>query len=258
MKRIHAVMFFLLIVVTAVAQEAPVQLKVLCYNLRFGELATLQQLGEYIKSENPDVVMLQEVDVFTNRDRAPLQNGKNFISELGYYTGMLSAYSKSISYAGGYYGIGILSKYPFVSTERILLPLVEEKREQRSLLIARVELNNTQQITVACTHLDLKSNIRMVQVNAINNVLKKEKNPVILAGDFNAKPDSPEIKEGMKNWKHSCADDVYTIPVKEPKAKIDYIFSYPQSRWNVVSSSVGNVTLSDHLPVIATLSLISK
>lgn len=258
MKRIHTVLFFLLITVTTIAQEAPVQLKVVCYNLRFGELATLQQLGEYIKSENPDVVMLQEVDVFTSRDRAPLQNGKNFIAELGYYTGMLSAYSKSIPYSGGYYGIGILSKYPFVSTERVLLPMVEEKREQRSLLIARVELDNTQQITVACTHLDLKSEIRRVQVKTINNVLKKEKNPVILAGDFNAKPDSPEIKEGMKDWKRSCADDVYTIPVKEPKAKIDYIFSYPRSGWEVVSSCVPKVALSDHLPVIATLSLISK
>ena len=99
------------------------------YNLRFGELASLEELGECIKNENPDVVMLQEVDVNTHRKRAPKQNGKHFISELGFYTKMFSVYGKSIPYEGGYYGLGLLSKYPFVSTERILLPMVEAGRE---------------------------------------------------------------------------------------------------------------------------------
>ena len=156
------------------------------YNLRFGELASLEELGECIKNENPDVVMLQEVDVNTHRKRAPKQNGKHFISELGFYTKMFSVYGKSIPYEGGYYGLGLLSKYPFVSTERILLPMVEAGREQRSLLTGKIELDNGQIITIASTHLDLKAPIRLVQVKYINEVLGKVNNPILLGGDFNA------------------------------------------------------------------------
>ena len=256
MKRMFNVIVILLLFPLAIFAQEKTQLKVMSYNLRFGELASLEELGKFIKCENPDVVMLQEVDVMTDRgERAPHQIGKNFIAELGYYTGMLSAYGKSISYKGGYYGIGILSKYPFSSVERILLPMVEEKREQRSLLVTQVELNDGRKVTVACTHLDLKSEIRMVQVKEINKILRKSGNPVLLAGDFNAKPDSPEISEGMQEWQHSCKDDVYTIPAKAPKSKIDYIFSYPTSSWKVVSSYVPEVFLSDHRPVIAIMEL---
>lgn len=254
MKRFCFLCFVCLLSVAAFSQEK-VQLKVMTYNLRFGELASLQELGEFIKQENPDIVMLQEVDVNTRRERAPKQNGKHFIAELGFYTGMFSAYAKSIPYKGGYYGLGLLSKYPFVSTERVLLPMVEKGREQRSLLVGRVELDNGEVVTVASTHLDLKASIRPVQVKYINKVLKKEKNPVLLAGDFNARPDAPEIAEGMKGWKHSMPDDAYTIPAKEPKSKIDYIFSYPEAAWQVVDAEVPVSYLSDHRPVVTVLEL---
>ena len=35
-----------------IAQEKPKQLKVLSYNLRFGELASLEEFAEFIKNEN--------------------------------------------------------------------------------------------------------------------------------------------------------------------------------------------------------------
>ena len=239
------------------AQQENTTLKVLCYNLRFGELANLKDLGTFIKSENPDIVMLQEVDIFTQREKAVHQNGKNFIAELGYYTEMMSAFGKSINYKGGYYGLGILSKYPILSMQKIFLPLVEDGREQRSLLIARIELDNGLEVTVASTHLDLKPKIRLVQVAYINEILSQETNPVILAGDFNAKPGSPEISVGMKNWKKACNDDL-TTSSKNPGAKIDYIFCYPENSWNVIDSKTSEVTLSDHFPVISVLELIAN
>jgi len=236
------------------AQQENPALKVLCYNLRFGELASLKDLGAFIKSENPDIVMLQEVDIFTQREKAVHQNRKNFIAELGYYTEMMSVFGKSINYKGGYYGLGILSRYPIQSMQKIFLPLVEERREQRSLLIARVELDNGLEVTVASTHLDLKPEIRLIQVEYINKILLQETNPVVLAGDFNAKPHSPEISIGMKLWKQACSDDL-TSPPKNPDAKIDYIFCYPENSWNVIESKTPEVFLSDHLPVISVLEL---
>ncbi len=42
-------------------------LRVMTYNLRFGELATLESLAAYIRKINPDIVALQELDSKTNR-----------------------------------------------------------------------------------------------------------------------------------------------------------------------------------------------
>ena len=224
-------------------------LTVLNYNLRFGELASLEQLAEYIKKENPDVVALQEVDVKTNRPAVPHQNGKDFITELGYHTGMLTAYAKTIDFSGGYYGIGILSKYPFIKTEKIMLPMIEGAKEQRAALITDIELPEGKCFTFISTHLDHStSEVRQAQVKAINKALKKKRHPMIIAGDFNGRPDSPEIKEGMKKWKQACNPD-YTIPADNPSAKIDYIFYKPSDRWKTVSSSTPSIDLSDHLPV---------
>lgn len=230
-------------------------LKVLCYNLRFGELASLEELAEYIKSENPDVVALQEVDVRTNRDRTPHQNGKDFITELGYLTGMLTAYGRTIDYSEGYYGIGILSKYPFEQTRKIMLPIPEGSREQRALLLADVELPGGKRFTFGSTHLDhSSSDVRKVQVEALNDALADNPLPLIVAGDFNARPDSPEMKNGMKNFEQACSPG-FTIPVDKPKSKIDYIFYAPSNRWKVKSSETPHITLSDHLPVTAEIEL---
>lgn len=233
---------------------SPLHLKVMTYNLRFGELASLEQLGEFIKKNNPDIVFLQEVDVFTHRPVAKAQNGKNFIAELGYYTNMMSLYSKSIDYLGGYYGLGILSKYPFESMQRYKLPLVEDGREQRCLLTARVELNDHTMITVGCTHLDLKPEIRVIQVEEINKILKECKDPMVIGGDFNATPGSKEIETGMMNWLNASNNE-YTSPAQLPKNKIDYIFCFPKSQWEMLGCEVPKSALSDHLPVISELRL---
>ncbi len=232
------------------------RLKIVCYNLRFGELATLEELAEWIKSEDPDMVALQEVDVRTNRKNAPHQNGKDFITELGYLTGMLTAYARTIDYAGGYYGIGILSKYPFEQTRKVMLPMPEGGREQRAILLADLELPGEKRITLVSTHLDHStSDVRKAQVNMLNETLKDNPFPVIVAGDFNARPESPEIKEGMTLFRQACNDD-FTSPANNPRAKIDYIFYSPAESWKVVETSTPTIQLSDHLPVIAELELL--
>lgn len=233
----------------------PVRLKVLCYNIRFGELASLEELAGFIKSQNPDVVALQEVDVKTNRPRALHQNGKDFITELGYRTGMLTAYAKTIPHEGGYYGIGILSRYPFVETRRIMLPYPKGSKEQRALLLANLELPDGKLFTFVSTHLDYPSSeVRQAQVKALNETLKSNLYPVIVAGDFNGAPDSPEISQGMLAWKQVSSPD-FTIPATAPRAKIDYIFCFPGISWKVITANTPRVTLSDHLPVSAELEL---
>ena len=237
------------------AQNAPVELKVISYNLRFGELASLEELAAFIKKQDPDVVALQEVDCRTFRDRAPKQHGKDFVTELGFRTGMLTAYGKTIPYAGGYYGIGILSKYPLASVKRVYLPKTEHGAEQRAILVSHVEYQEGQYFTFACTHLDYTdTRERQVQVAKLNEVLQQEPWPVIVCGDFNAHPDAKEITEGMSVWKRLCNMDP-TVPAQNARNKIDYIFAYPKDKWNSMESTTWKVQLSDHLPVGAVVEL---
>ena len=86
MKRIITSIFILIAAaVSAIAAEKPDTLKIMTYNLRFGELATMKEIGQYIASETPDIVALQECDWATARKRAPHQNGVKFVNELAYW-----------------------------------------------------------------------------------------------------------------------------------------------------------------------------
>jgi endonuclease/exonuclease/phosphatase family metal-dependent hydrolase len=256
--QINFVFLFLLIGLSGIyAQKQPVRLKALCYNIRFGELTSLEELAAFIKEQEPDVVALQEVDCRTRRELTPRQHGKDFITELGFHTGMLTAYGKTIPYAGGYYGIGILSKYPLATVERIYLPKTENGKEQRAVLVADVEYSEGQYFTFACTHLDYtNTEERQVQVKKLNEVLLNKTNPVIIAGDFNACPDSKEIGEGMMSaWKPLCKMEP-TSPADAPRNQIDYIFCYPKNKWAIVEATTCQVQLSDHLPISAIVELI--
>lgn len=235
--------------------ESLVRLKVLSYNLRFGELASLEELAAFIEEQNPDIVALQEVDCRTHRDRAPQQQGKDFATELGFRTGMIAAYGKTIPYAGGYYGIAILSKYPLAKVERFYLPKTINGKEQRAILIADVEYREGEYFTFACTHLDYtNTEERQVQVEKLNEVLLKKSYPVIVAGDFNARPDSKEISVGMSAWK-TVSNMEPTVPANAPRNTIDYIFCYPEDKWIGVDAITYKIELSDHLPVSAIVEL---
>ena len=52
-------------------KQDTLRIRVMTYNLRFGELASLEQIAEHIKAFQPDFVALQEVDSKTYRERAP-------------------------------------------------------------------------------------------------------------------------------------------------------------------------------------------
>ncbi|MDR1864625.1 MAG: endonuclease/exonuclease/phosphatase family protein [Bacteroidales bacterium] len=237
------------------AQEFPVRVKVLSYNLYAGKLASLEELAAFIREQDPDVVALQEVDCRTRRNDTPRQHGKDFITELGFRTGLLAAYGKTIPHAGGYYGIGILSKYPMASVERIYLPMIENGKEQRAVLVADVEFREGRYFTFACTHLDhTDTKERQMQVEKLNGILSAKPYPVIVAGDFNATPDAGEISEGMKAWKKVCRMEA-TFPSDAPEYQIDYIFCRPQEKWNAIEATTHRIRLSDHLPVSAVVEL---
>ena len=87
-KKFRFIAFAAAILICSAAFAGNGRLRLMSYNLRFGELASMEEIGSYIKSLDADIVALQECDWATYRERAPKQNGVKFINELARETGM--------------------------------------------------------------------------------------------------------------------------------------------------------------------------
>lgn len=242
----------------AIAEEQPRRLTVMTYNLRFGERASMERLAEEIKAAGPDFVALQEVDVNTMREQAKGNNGISYINRLAELTGMFGFYGRTINFAGGYYGIGILSKHPAVKVEKMNLPNPRNV-EPRILLIGQFELDGDGQvITFASTHFDyIDSETIAMQARAAVERLKNEPAPLIVAGDLNSVPDSEAIAVFSKDFRLLSGDEL-TFPAMAPDRKLDWIFGYPASGFSLVGSRVPAPSpraASDHLPIISEILL---
>jgi endonuclease/exonuclease/phosphatase family metal-dependent hydrolase len=98
----------------------------------------------------------------------------------------------------------------------------------------------------------------MAQAGAmLGNLQKYSTYPIIIAGDFNATPEDPAMRLIETSLASSGKPTDYTIPVLEPRKKIDYIF-FDSKRFQLVSDSVlrSHSYGSDHLPISATFHLI--
>lgn len=255
MKTRNILIVICLSVSSLAAQDANI-LNIMTYNLRFGELASLEDMAAFINEAKPDIVALQECDWKTKRELAPKQNGKAFVNELAYFTEMFGIYGKAIDYKNGYYGIGILSQYPIVRSERIFLPNPEPKTEQRVMLVADIELPDKTILTFISTHLEVSSpKTREEQIKFINEWIKSIENPVILAGDLNAIPSDEEIVNGFSGWKNMTNTE-FTFSTVDPLIKIDYIYGYPENKMEMISTKVYiESKLSDHFPVSSIISI---
>src|SRR5699024_661614 len=143
--------------INSMAGKEGTKIKFMTYNIRHGapihkpdDDIQLEQLAKVIKSENPDIVALQEVDSVTKR--APLDEAR----ELGELTGMHYAYFKAIDYQGGKYGVGILSRYPILKKQQQQLALPDPSGEPRTVGVITIEPVKGVKINFATTHLDLK------------------------------------------------------------------------------------------------------
>ena len=111
-------------------------LKVLSYNIHHaagtdGKL-DLPRIAEVIRSVNPDVVSLQEVD-----QQARRSNSVDQPSELAKLTGMRVLFAENIPLQGGSYGNVILTRFEIESKDHRLLPN-HNKGEQRGLLRSKL------------------------------------------------------------------------------------------------------------------------
>lgn len=237
-------------------------LRVLSYNIHHASppskpgVIDLQAIAHVITAQDPHLVALQEVDVFTGRSGKTLHQAE----ELGRLTGMKAYFAKAINYDGGEYGLAILSKFPMKGVQGAPLPTAEGTGgEPRILMSGIVNLPGGKKIRFASTHLDAqrKDTNRVLQMNRILELLKGEKLPVVIAGDFNADPSSRVIGLLDSGFTRTCtAACGYTIPVTTPTKTIDFIAYRSAGAFDVQEHAVVDEKYaSDHLPVRAVLKL---
>jgi len=213
-------------------------IRVLSYNIHHGAgmdgATDLARLANIIAAIAPDIVSLQEVDCGMPRTAKFDQ-----LRELAEQTRMSGLFGCAIDRReDGQYGNAILARFPVRQVGNYPLP-----GEPRAVLAA---------------HLDTQSSPRMASIPLIEAALAAHSGqPAILAGDFNAVPESPALAALGQTWTSTTADrELPTFP-HEDYRQIDYILLHPAARWRVVSVKVVDEKIaSDHLPIFADLELL--
>ncbi len=229
--------------------------RILSYNIYHGEgmdgKIDLPRLAKVIKSTEPDLVALQEVDHINRRTGMVDQT-----AALSKLTGLNGRFGRQIDFMGGQYGQAILSRFPLGESTIHILPgtPVRETRIAFEVVIR----DPSGDISFVSTHLHHNNKVfREQQATTLNDIFEKVSRPVILAGDLNANPDSKPIGILLKGWKNATTGkELYTYPSKKPKNQIDYVFVRPRDKFRLLETRVIPEDMaSDHLPILAVLEL---
>lgn len=204
-------------------------------------------MGDTIKNQGADIVGLNEMF-----DNSSLEEYDKQTKKVGKSTTLSNFFfAKAIDDPCGEYGNGILSRYPIISAESIIIPDPDPKEydgfyETRCVLKAVLENG----LTVLVTHFGLNPD---EQKNAVDTVLKHiTDTKCILMGDFNVMPDDPviaPIKARMKDTADLFTEPKLSFPSDKPEIKIDYIFVSLDIE--VLSADIPEIVASDHRPHVA-------
>ena len=220
-------------------------LRVMDYNVRnckgSDDNVNYNRIAKVISQYSPDVVAIQELDSVTTRHNTYV------LGVLANLTGMHDYFAPALNYKGGKYGLGILSKESALSMNYYPLPGSEEAR-----VILIVEFEN---FYFACTHLSLTEADQIASANKIQNIFAPLGKPVILAGDFNARPDSECIHAFEKFCTPISDMNLFTFPASEPNSCIDYIFTTESSVKSKNFNVINEPQASDHRPLFVEVEL---
>lgn len=224
----------------------PFTARLMCYNVHncvgLDDSLSCERIARIINDADVEAVALQELDSMTAR-----YPGHDMLSEVAALTSMHPTYAASIDYRGGKYGIGILTREKPLSFRRVPLPC---RSEPRSLLIVELE-----DYYYCCTHLSLHEEDRIESVRIITRELAQLDKPALIAGDFNAQPNSLPMMAMQRQFDVFEKQGVpFTFPADKPEREIDYICLYTGGGdvAEVVSHSVVSAPVeSDHAPIVA-------
>ena len=204
----------------------------------------LQQITDFVRDQAPDVVGLVEVD--SGSIRSGMVNQAEFIANhLGWHSIYQCKYgTESLSQR-----LPIMRKQcnaflagPTVHGERFHYFDTGIKR-----LIIELELEDA---VIFLVHLSLKYRHRQSQLRTLHDLVRAQRKPVLVAGDFNTYWGDHEIYLFMQAARLRSANTagLPSYPSNSPRRELDFIL-YGEGI-DVTGFSVPAVKYSDHLPLV--------
>ena len=251
--------------------QPPVPVRLVTFNTHHGvgedARHDLPRLAKVLAAADADVICLQEVDRYFG-DRSEDVDQALLLSRA---LDMQLAWGPAIheprpgNRPPRQYGNALLSRLPILVSDVHRLP---GGGEPRSALRTMLELDGST-LWVTATHLTTRSaQERSAQVAALAALHTGEMAAGVLVGDFNARPDAPELdplrerftdawdlaadREDLAGWRFWQRDEGLTHPAHSPHRRIDQAWVSPGVA--VASAQVLDAAgASDHLPLVVDL-----
>ena len=238
-------------------------MKLLLYNIRYavgggasmhmplpgagyvlGNQNVLPELTRFIRSVDPDIVGLIEVDTGSIRSRM-VNQAESIAESLGMNTSYETKYGeRSINHM-----LPIVRKQgnAFLAAERVHGEKFHYFDTGIKRLIIELEMED---FAVFLVHLSLKYRHRHLQLRRLYDLINATEKPVIVAGDFNTFWGENEIYLFMKaaGLRSANANGLPTYPSRAPRKELDFILY--QDGIHVNDFRIPDVRHSDHLPLL--------
>ena len=239
----------------------------------------LEQLKNLLTAQTPDIICFQEIDYDSNRSYRVDQHDR---IASRFYPWSLKAINWDKKFVPFPYwpprvwfgrvvsGQSIMSRWEPVSPAIQVLQKVETNPFYYNafyldrLLVSATIQHPVHNFCLMNLHAEAFDSLtRNLQLERVYQNFKREskKQPVILAGDFNATPDSgePGILLFLNDSTIGCAvrprrGKPATYPSENPRERIDYIF-YSKPDFRETEGRAGDEydAISDHLPILTSL-----
>lgn len=211
----------------------------------FGNPDNLTNITNFIKSVDPDIVGLIEVDIGSLRT-GRINQAEAIADALGHYSSYECKYGEeSVNQL-----IPILRKQgnAFLAAPQITGERFHYFDQGIKKLIIELELD---EVSIFLVHLSLKYRHRHFQLRHLYELVQQSDKPVIVAGDFNTFWGENEIYLFMKaaGLRSANIESLPSYPSRAPRMELDFIL-YGAGIEVTEFEIPEDIGFSDHLPLI--------
>lgn len=187
-----------------------------------------------------DIVGLQELDAGSHRTN--YVDLTEYLANKAHYPFWYHQLNRNLGRIAQH-GNGLLSRFRPTEIREHKLPGVIPGRGGLCVRYGHGENS----LVVIMLHLALSMRARMRQLSYVAELVNKYRHVVVM-GDMNCGPDSPEMAMFFRNTHlHEPLEELHTFPSWRPERNIDHILV--SRELEVVECSVLNHAHSDHLPI---------